>query len=152
MKIQLGDGVQMTFKPGGDSTKFIGPDGWVRISRGGIDAQPKSLLGSKIGPNDVHLVRQPGHCQNFIDAVKTRKPAVSPLDQCRPQRHDQPVVRHRRADQAEDHLGPEDHDHRGRRRSRQADAPRTAGAVDALRDGAPASLTKPRPKHMLLPN
>ncbi len=31
MKLQLGDGVQMTFKPGGDSTKFIGPDGWVRI-------------------------------------------------------------------------------------------------------------------------
>ena len=31
MKIQLGDGVKMTFKPGGDSTKFIGPDGWVRI-------------------------------------------------------------------------------------------------------------------------
>ena len=31
MKLGLGDGVQMTFKPGGDSTKFIGADGWVRI-------------------------------------------------------------------------------------------------------------------------
>ena len=40
----MADGVKMTFKPGSDSTKFIGPDGWVAISRGGIDAHPKSLL------------------------------------------------------------------------------------------------------------
>jgi len=80
MKLQLGDGVKMTFKPGGDSTKFIGPDGWVTIRRGGINADPKSLLTSKIGPNDVHLLNSPNHYQNFIDSVKARKPAVSPLD------------------------------------------------------------------------
>ena len=80
MKIQLGGGVRMTFKPGGDSTKFIGPDGWVRISRNGIDAEPKSLLNSKIGRNDVHLIESDNHYQNFIDAVKSRRPAVSPLD------------------------------------------------------------------------
>jgi hypothetical protein len=81
VRIQLGDDVQMTLKPGGDSTKFIGSDGWVRIWRGGIDAEPKSLLTSKIGPNDVHLIESPNHAQNFIDAVKSRKATVSPLDQ-----------------------------------------------------------------------
>jgi hypothetical protein len=81
MKIQLGDGVRMTFTPGGDSTKFIGPDGWVRIWRNSIDAEPKSLLSSKIGRNDVHLVESDNHYQNFIDAVKSRRPTVSPLDQ-----------------------------------------------------------------------
>jgi glucose-fructose oxidoreductase len=80
MRVQLGD-VKMTFKPGGDSTKFIGPDGWVRVTRGGLDAEPKSLLSSKIGPNDVHLIETVSHAQNFIDAVKSRKPAVAPLDQ-----------------------------------------------------------------------
>ena len=80
MKIQMADGVRMTFKPGGDSTKFIGPDGWVRIWRGGIDAEPKSLLQSKIGPADVHLLESPRQDQNFVDAVKSRKKAVSPLD------------------------------------------------------------------------
>lgn len=80
MQIQLGD-VKMTFKPGGDSTKFIGPDGWVRIMRSGIEAEPKSLLTSKIGPNDVHLIDSPSHAQNFIDAVKSRKPTIAPLDQ-----------------------------------------------------------------------
>ncbi len=81
MRIQFGDGVRMTLKPGGDSTKFIGSDGWVRIWRGGIDAEPKSLLTSKIGPNDVHLIDSPNHYQNFLDAVKSRKPTISPLDQ-----------------------------------------------------------------------
>ncbi len=81
MRVTFGDGVRMTFTPGGDSTKFIGSDGWVRIWRGGIDAEPKSLLTSKIGPNDVHLINSPNHYQNFIDAVKSRKPTVAPLDQ-----------------------------------------------------------------------
>jgi glucose-fructose oxidoreductase len=80
MRVQFGDGVQMTFKPGAGSTKFIGSDGWVRLWRGGIDAEPKSLLTSKIGPNDVHLCNSPDHCQNFIDAVRLRRPAVAPVD------------------------------------------------------------------------
>lgn len=80
MKIEMAGGVKMTFKPGGDSTKFIGTEGWVRIWRGGIDAEPKSLLTSKIGPNDVHLVESNNHYQNFIDAVKSRKSPVSTLE------------------------------------------------------------------------
>ena len=65
---------------GPDSTKFIGPDGWVWIC-GGIDAHPKSLLTSTIGPRDVDLVDSPNHCQSFLDGIKSRKPPVSPLDQ-----------------------------------------------------------------------
>ncbi len=48
---------------------------------GGIDAEPKSLLTSKIGPGDVHLIKSPGHAQNFIDAVKSRRPTIAPIDQ-----------------------------------------------------------------------
>jgi glucose-fructose oxidoreductase len=83
MRVQFGDGVKMTFKPGRDSTKFIGSEGWVRVWRDddGIDAEPKSLLTSKIGPNDVHLIKTVSHAQNFIDAIKSRKPTVAPLDQ-----------------------------------------------------------------------
>ena len=80
IKVKMADGVKMTFLPGGDSTKFIGPDGWVQIRRAGIDAEPKSLLESKIGPDEVHLIESPRHDQNFVDAVKSRQPAVSPVD------------------------------------------------------------------------
>ena len=38
-------------------------------------------MTSKIGPNDVHLIESPSHAQNFIDAVKSRKPTIAPLDQ-----------------------------------------------------------------------
>ena len=80
VKVKMADGVKMTFLPGGDSTKFIGPDGWVQIRRAGIDAEPKSLLESKIGPDEVHLIESPRQDQNFVDSVKSRKPAVSPVD------------------------------------------------------------------------
>ena len=79
MKIQMAE-VEMTFKPGGDSTKFIGPDGWVQVRRAGIDAEPKSLLESKIGPDDVHLVESPRQDQNFVDAVKSRVDPVSTIE------------------------------------------------------------------------
>jgi glucose-fructose oxidoreductase len=83
MRVRFGDGVKMTFKPGRDSIKFIGSEGWVRMWRddNGIDAEPKSLLTSKIGPSDVHLIKTVSHAQDFIDAVKSRKPTVAPLDQ-----------------------------------------------------------------------
>jgi glucose-fructose oxidoreductase len=80
VEAQLADGVTMTFKPGGDSTRFIGPDGWVQVRRGGIDAHPKSLLQSKIGPDDVHLINSPRQDQNFVDSVKSRQEAISPID------------------------------------------------------------------------
>ena len=79
IKVQMADGVKMTLKPGGDSTKFIGPDGWVRVRRAGTDAEPKSLLESKIGPDDVRLLNSPRQDQNFVDSVKSRQPAVSTL-------------------------------------------------------------------------
>ena len=44
MKLTFTGGVTMTFKPGRDSTKFIGTEGWIRIWREGWDAEPKSLL------------------------------------------------------------------------------------------------------------
>jgi hypothetical protein len=71
--------VKFTFKPGGDSTKFIGPEGWIDIRRGGITAEPKSLLQLKLAPGDVHLQESPRQDQNFVDAIKSRKPAVSPV-------------------------------------------------------------------------
>lgn len=80
MRFEMAGGVEMTFTPGGDSTKFIGDEGWIRIWRGGWDAEPKSLLTAKPGPNDAHLVNSPNHYQNFVDSVKSRIPCVSPLD------------------------------------------------------------------------
>jgi predicted dehydrogenase len=80
MKLRLGD-VAMNFKPGSDSTKFIGTEGSVSVARFWIDAEPKSLLKWKPGPDDKSLVRSGNHYQNFVDCVKSRQAAVSPLDE-----------------------------------------------------------------------
>ena len=63
-----------------DGTKWIGPDGWVWVTRGKIDAEPKSLLEEKFGPNDIHLFRSPGHQRNFLDCVKSRKETLTPCE------------------------------------------------------------------------
>jgi len=77
--VQAAQGVKITFKPGGDSTKFIGSEGWIQVRRGGWDAEPKSLLKSEPGPSDVKLLNSANHYQNFVDAVRTRGQTVSPL-------------------------------------------------------------------------
>src|SRR5207302_3422158 len=50
-----------------------GSEGWVWADRGKIDADPKSLLTSAIGPNEIHLYESNNHYRNFIDCVLSRK-------------------------------------------------------------------------------
>ncbi len=75
------DGTPMTFRSGDyDSTKFFGEKGWIDIRRGGLTAEPKSLLATPITPGEIHLPESPAHHKNFIEAIKTRQPAVSNVD------------------------------------------------------------------------
>jgi hypothetical protein len=80
MKIELAGGVTMTFKPGGDSTKFIGEEGWVTVSRNKAktSASSESLMALKLKPEE-QLPISPGHDQNFVDCVRTRQTPVSSL-------------------------------------------------------------------------
>jgi len=60
-------------------TTFFGTDGWVRVDRSNIYAQPESLLSSIIKPDEIHLYESNNHYQNFIDSVKTRKQPISTI-------------------------------------------------------------------------
>jgi len=61
--------------------RFIGTDGWIHVNRGqGLDANPKSILDSFIGPNEIRLYRSDDHKQNFIDCVRTRAETVAPVE------------------------------------------------------------------------
>ena len=80
IKGKYANGVTFTLKPGGDSTKFIGPDGWIRISRGGWDAEPKSLLKETTGPNEIHLHASNDHKKDFLESVKSRKDPASYIE------------------------------------------------------------------------
>ena len=68
--------VKLILKTGGGSTRFEGTEGWVFVTRGKIDAEPKSLLTSKIGPDEIHLYNNRDHKQNFLDCIRSRKDTI----------------------------------------------------------------------------
>jgi hypothetical protein len=70
------NGVKLLLKTGGGGTRFEGTEGWVYVNRGKIEAEPKSLLESKIGPDEIHLYESRNHVQNFLDCIKTRKDPI----------------------------------------------------------------------------
>jgi len=60
--------------------RFEGTDGWVFVNREKIEAEPKSLLSSTIGPNEIHLYKSDDHKQNFLDCIKTGAETVAPAE------------------------------------------------------------------------
>lgn len=59
---------------------FEGTEGWVSVMRGQIDAEPKSLLTSTIGPDEIHLYKSNNHKANFLECIKSRRQTVAPVE------------------------------------------------------------------------
>src|SRR5262249_29718172 len=57
-----------------------GTEGSVWANRGAHDANPKSLLKTKIGPRQVHLYKSDNHYRNFIDCVISRRETAAPVE------------------------------------------------------------------------
>jgi predicted dehydrogenase len=65
--------------------KWIGPNGWVAVDRGRFEASNPEWLKEiqareKKGDLDVMLYKSPGHQQEFIDSVKSRKRTLTPIE------------------------------------------------------------------------
>ncbi len=80
IKGRYANGVPFTLKPGGDCTRFTGTEGWVAISRGGLKAEPESLLKSPIKPDEIHLHASNDHKQDFLQCVRDRTDPASHID------------------------------------------------------------------------
>jgi len=61
-------------------TAFEGTDGWVHVDRSGLNAHPKELLETELGPNDVHLYKSDNHVGNLLDCVRSRAETVCNID------------------------------------------------------------------------
>jgi predicted dehydrogenase len=59
---------------------FEGTEGKVWADRGRHDAEPKSILDSQIGPNEIQLYRSDNHFRNFIDCVISRDEPAAPIE------------------------------------------------------------------------
>jgi predicted dehydrogenase len=59
---------------------FVGTEGHIMVQRGFIDAYPKSLLKTIIGPDEIQLPRSNDHRRNFLDSVKSRRDPICPVN------------------------------------------------------------------------
>ena len=65
--------------------KWIGPNGWVRVDRGTLDASNKDWIREiqkldKAGSLKVQLYNSPGHHKEFLDSIKSRKRTLTPVE------------------------------------------------------------------------
>ncbi|NUQ64344.1 MAG: Gfo/Idh/MocA family oxidoreductase [Pirellulales bacterium] len=68
------NGVRLVCKTEAPYTRFEGEEGWIQAnfsSQDRLQAEPKSVLDCKIGPNEIHFLLMPEK-RDFLDAVKTR--------------------------------------------------------------------------------
>jgi len=59
------------------NVKFIGSKGTITVSRENLDADPKSVLTTRIGPDELHLTPEefPGtHMGHWLNCIRRRKP------------------------------------------------------------------------------
>jgi len=76
-------GLVLSFTDNGQNAqgcRFEGDAGWVHVDRGGISAQPVSLLAARIRTDEVLLYRSDDHHRNFLDSVRSRRDPVSPVE------------------------------------------------------------------------
>jgi predicted dehydrogenase len=79
--------ITMTIAGGHDDIrsgcKWIGTEGWVWVDRGGFEASNPEWKKGKNLPEElrkVKLYESPGHWRNFLDCVKSRQPAIAPVE------------------------------------------------------------------------
>ncbi|MHC4754734.1 MAG: Gfo/Idh/MocA family protein [Planctomycetota bacterium] len=83
IEYKYANGVRMIIKSGGVSLRFEGTDGWIGNTGwiGQLQAEPKSILDSIIGPDEIHLYTEPGgEHRNFLDCVKRRQDPYFPVE------------------------------------------------------------------------
>jgi predicted dehydrogenase len=67
-------------QPKGMGAMWYGEKGWIHVNRGGLNAEPKSVLDEVIGPDEIKLYNSRDHTQNFLDCVKSRRETITPVE------------------------------------------------------------------------
>ncbi len=61
-------------------TAFEGTEGWVVVDRTQIRTSPENLVEAKFSGSDVQLIKSSNHVRNFLDSIKSRQPAICPIE------------------------------------------------------------------------
>lgn len=73
------NGVTM-FHGGANGVLFTGSDGKIEVNRGYLKTWPDEIGKSPIGPNDVNLYRSPGHHQDWLECIRTRRRPICDVE------------------------------------------------------------------------
>ena len=67
-------GVKVELRGGGNGVRFQGTEGWIYVDRSKIQAEPKSILTSRLGPNEIRLATREGgtHMGIWLDCIRAR--------------------------------------------------------------------------------
>ncbi len=85
------NGMKMIYGDSGSvglmGVKYVGTEGWVHVDRGQLSAEPKGLLNTVIGPDEIHLYRSGdspdgmyNHHENFLHCIRTRAETICPVE------------------------------------------------------------------------
>ncbi len=78
------DGLRLEYSdtdnPFAQGVRFKGDAGWVHVSRKTIEAEPASLLNITLPEDENRLHVSDHHARDFIQAVRTRRDPVSPVE------------------------------------------------------------------------
>jgi predicted dehydrogenase len=69
-----------SWQPKGRGPTWYGDKGWIQVNRGKLDAEPKSVLDSVIGPDEIELYKSDDHKGNFLDCIRTRAETIAPAE------------------------------------------------------------------------
>lgn len=76
LRFVYANGVEMIHVPGGPDCSFIGTEGVINATRGGISSKPDKILKEPIGEKDYHVYPSSNHHSNWIECIKSRKDTI----------------------------------------------------------------------------
>jgi predicted dehydrogenase len=63
-----------------NGVQFIGPDGWIFVTRGSIKASNEELLSAPLPESAVKLYRSNNHMGNFFESIRSRKDPICDVE------------------------------------------------------------------------
>ncbi len=63
-----------------NGVKFIGPDGWIWVNRGTLDASKDEIYQTPLPENAMHLEVSNNHMGNFFDCMRSRKDPIASVE------------------------------------------------------------------------
>ncbi len=74
------DGTPVVRASDANGVLFTGTDGRIEVNRGHFRTWPEEIGQEPLGPGDVRLYESPGHHQDFINCVRTRRRPIADVE------------------------------------------------------------------------